>query len=527
MIRLPPQIRTFGETVALSALALACIAAIPANAQKRHIEHATTPIEQRFEQLRTSPPELYAFLYRMPKGADLHNHLAGAVYAETFLKDAAQDHLCIDRQKLSFVEPQAGGTECGARQIEAGLTQTDNTLRDTMIDSLSMRDFVPGAESAHDHFFGAFDKFSAVKGSHTGEFAAEAVRRAADQNESYMELMALSGGGPISALGNRVGLDSDFDSTRKKLEENGLAKLVAAEHARVDEIERSRLAVLQCQENPDSSPCRVQVRYIFQVLREFPKAAVFAQVMAGFALAASDPRVVAVNLVQPEDGITSMRDYHLQMQMVDYAKRVYPSVHITLHAGELTSGLVPPAGLRFHIREAVELGQAERIGHGVDLMYERNSEELLTEMRDRRIAVEINLTSNDLILGVRGDQHPFPVYRAHGVPTVISTDDEGVSRTHLTQEFERAVLTYNLSYADVKELVRNSLEYSFAPGASYWRDRDGFIPVSACASDKRGAACREFLAPSEKARLEADLEDRFADFEQAMTTRSPAARKNH
>ena len=34
---------------------------------------------------------LTAFIARMPKGADLHIHLVGAVYAETFLKDAA-DH---------------------------------------------------------------------------------------------------------------------------------------------------------------------------------------------------------------------------------------------------------------------------------------------------------------------------------------------------------------------------------------------------------------------------------------------------
>ena len=161
---------------------------------------------------------------------------------------------------------------------------------------------------------------------------------------------------------------------------------------------------LGCARNPDSPACRLQVRYVYQVLREFPKEQVFAQVIGGFALAAADPRVVAVNFVQPEDGYTSMNDYHLHMKMVDYAKRIYPNVHITLHAGELAPGLVPPEGLRFHIREAVELGHAERIGHGVDVMYEKDPAGLLAEMRDRHIDVEINLTSNDVILGVRGDR---------------------------------------------------------------------------------------------------------------------------
>jgi adenosine deaminase len=278
-------------------------------------------------------------------------------------------------------------------------------------------------------------------------------------------------------------------------------------------MEQTRLTKLGCRQNPDSAACRLRVRYVFQVLREFPKEQVFAQVIGGFAIAAADPRVVAVNFVQAEDGYNSMHDYHLHMKMMEYAETIYPAVHITLHAGELAPGLVPPDGLLFHIREAVELGHAERIGHGVDLMYEKDPADLLKEMRERHVAVEINLTSNDVILGVSGDRHPLPVYRKAGVPVALSTDDEGVSRSQLTEEFERAVLTYNLTYADLKEMVRNSLEYSFAPGASYWKDRKYGTSVAPCASGAKTAACSEYLEKNEKARLEADLEERFAAFE--------------
>ncbi len=468
-------------------------------------------MERRFAVLRKSPPELYAFLYRMPKGGDLHNHLAGAVYAETLLSAAAENRLCIDQAALALLKPSASG--CAAGQIDAAVLQTNNTLENAMIDSLSMRDFVPGTQSAHDHFFAAFGKFSAVTSGEGGQFLPEVVRRAADQNESYLELMALSGGGAIASLGAHIGFDPDFDSTRKKLEDAGIGKLVSTLRAEVDRLEQTRVGALGCDKDPASPACRVQVHYVFQVLRESPKAAVFAQVMAGFALAASDPRVVAVNFVQPEDGLISMRDYHLQMQMVDYARRIYPTVHITLHAGELAPGLVPPAGLRFHIREAVEIGHAERIGHGVDIMYERDALELMRELRDRRIAIEINLTSNDMILGIRGDRHPFPVYRKYGVPVALSTDDEGVSRSDLTEEFERAVLTYVLSYADVKQMVRNSIEYSFAPGASYWKNADYIALTPVCVTGKQSSTCREFLQKNEKARLEADLEERFGEFE--------------
>ena len=114
-------------------------------------------------------------------------------------------------------------------------------------------------------------------------------------------------------------------------------------------------------------------------------AQVFAQMLMGFELASRDPRVVALNLVQPEDWYVPMHDFHLHMQMLNYLKSLYPSVHITLHAGELAPGIVPPDGLRFHIRESIEVGKAERIGHGVDVMYEENPHELLAMMARRNV----------------------------------------------------------------------------------------------------------------------------------------------
>src|SRR3984885_14481286 len=137
----------------------------------------------------------------------------------------------------------------------------------------------------------------------------------------------------------------------------------------------------------------------------------------------------------PEDGFISMGDYPLQMQMVEYLRSLYPQVHISLHAGELAPGLVPPEGLRFHIREAIELGHAQRIGHGVDVFYEDDAAGLLREMAQKHIMVEINLTSNDVILGVKGADHPLAGYRAAHVPVALSTDDEGNSRIDLTHEY--------------------------------------------------------------------------------------------
>ena len=95
------------------------------------------------------------------------------------------------------------------------------------------------------------------------------------------------------------------------------------------------------------------------------------------------------------------------------------------------------------------------------ILYEKDSQALLQTMKKRGVLVEINLSSNDLILGIKGADHPITAYRRAGVPLAISTDDEGVSRSHLTAEYQRAVLTYKLTYAEVKAMVRNSLRYAF------------------------------------------------------------------
>ncbi len=266
-----------------------------------------------------------------------------------------------------------------------------------------------------------------------------------------------------------------------------------------------------------------QIRWLYQVLRGFPPQQVFAQTLLGFEVASVDPQVVGINFVMPEDGYLSMRDYHLQMQMLDYLHGVYPKVHISLHAGEIAPGLVPPDGLRFHIREAVDLGHAERIGHGVDIMHESAPDALLKEMAAKHIMVEINLTSNDVILGVKAPNHPFPLYRAAHVPVALSTDDEGVSRIDLTHEYTRAALEYNLSYRDLKNMARTGLEHAFLPGDSLWQQRDVFTAMGhGCTTAKPTATgdptstCAAFLKTSPRAQQQWELERRFAAFESKL-----------
>jgi adenosine deaminase len=143
-------------------------------------------------------------------------------------------------------------------------------------------------------------------------------------------------------------------------------------------------------------------------------------------------------------------------------------------------------------------------------------------MAANHVMVEISLTSNDVILGVSGKDHPFPLYRMFGVPVALSSDDEGVSRIDITHEYVRAVQTYDLHYADLKKMVRTSLEHSFLRGAGLWSAPDDFNHVVAvCAQDPLGgdrfsSRCADFLGSNEKAGQQWELERRFRAFETGL-----------
>jgi adenosine deaminase len=495
---------------------------------------------------RAGPLALHAFLEKMPKGADLHMHLSGATYAETFLKDAAADRLCVDPAQRVLVKNAGvvdGQPTCPPGALPAAGAFKSQPLYDALVDAFSMRSFVPSAGvSGHDQFFATFDRFIALS-HHEGEWLDEVATRAAAQNEQYLEVMMTPAFAASAALGYKAGwpvasrLVSDAassaapqpDATREQLAAlrdtllaGGLRDNVAANRADLDGDLAARNQIEHCGEANAAPACSVQIRILYQVLRAFPPQQVFAQTLLAFEVASSDPNVVGLNFVQPEDAYLAMSEYHRQMLMLDYLHTVYPQVHISLHAGELAPGMAPPAGLSFHIREAVDLGHAERIGHGVDVMDETDPNLLLKELADRRVMVEINLTSNDVILGVKAPDHPLPLYRAAHVPVALSTDDEGVSRIDLTHEYTRAALEYNLTYKDLKQMARTGIAHTFLPGPGLWQTPDDFTRVvPACTGQPLGAdtpqpSCQAFLKASPHATQQWELEHRFRIFESSL-----------
>lgn len=493
-------------------LSVAVCLAVPVLAQE-----ARTPEERaaaHLEKVRSSPALLQHFLRRMPKGGDLHNHLPGAVYAESYIEYAVRDGLCIDVQALAFTRPPC---DEATGQVPARRAYEDAGLYNRLVDGLSIRNLRPGV-SGHTQFFNSFMGFDAAAWTHRGDMLAEVVNRAAREHVIYQELITALDHMEAMHLGTRVGFDPDLEQLRRKLMAAGMGELVAKSRRRLDEEEARMRELLRCGQKDEEPGCQAVVRYSQEVHRAFAPEQVFAEIVFGFEMAAADPRVVSVNPVMPENDFVPRRDFDLHMRMFAHMKKLYPQVRLSMHAGELALGLVPPEAMRSHIRKTIEVAGAERVGHGTSVLYEENAEELLREMARRGILVEVCPTSFVVLLGTPPYQHPMPAYLEHGVPVAIATDDIGVARSDTTAEFQRAVELFHLDYAQLKRMVRNSLQYSFLEGDSLWADYAGLQPVAQCPrADLSGAVvparCAQFLKNNPRARVQQRLESQFAEFE--------------
>lgn len=476
----------------------------------------TNSTSRYFDSIRDNPVLLRSFLFRFPKGGDLHNHLDGAIYAENYISWAAEDGKCVDLPAHTITMPPCDADD---NRPPVKDIQFDGGKVNRLIDAFSMRNYERRSLSGHDQFFSTFTRYLAASFGREGSMIAEVSARAAAQNILYLELMQSFG---MHAARELARESQDFN-TRQPLEalvnNSDLDKIAKDTIVATDQAERQWREELGCDRDAAAAGCGVTVRYLAQVIRTFPRHQVLAQTLLAYQLIDRDPRYVGLNFVAPEDHPITLKDHKWQMAIIQKIGAYFPAAKngITLHAGELAMGLVPPEAMRSHIWEAVTIAGASRIGHGVDIVHERDAEQLFQLLAERDIAIEINLTSNAVILGVEGDDHPFDSYRAHGVPLVLATDDEGVSRIDLTHEYQRAVQTYDLSYADLKEFSRNALAYSYLPGENLFSDSNKLKQTNACRKEQPAQQpaddCQAFLQSNEKARLQWQLEKQFQAFE--------------
>lgn len=462
-----------------------------------------------FNQVKNDPNALYAFFKIMPKGGELHYHLAGGPYPETMLELASKGNYCVDKDTLAVNKMS---NHCDG--VKSADVVNLPAFYATIIKDWSMKDFIPGKESGHDHFFNGFIKYMPIIFDYRPQLVADVMRRAAQQHEQYLELMDIPDNANSTTFGDLIKNTATYAEKKKLLLNNPVfQKNIEQTNLETDHILDKAREELGCKTNPRIEACRINIKFLYYVLREQPLDNVFAQALNAFeAVSKSKGNLVGVNLVQPEDGIISLRDYHKQMLIFEYLHQQYPQVNIALHAGELAPESVIPAELGYHIHDALLTGHAQRIGHGVAIGYEDNAETTLNYMAEHHLPVEINLISNMKILNISGQHHPLNYYLAHKVPVVLSSDDEGVLRTDLTRQYVEAVLGHGLDYPVIKQMNRNTLTYAFLPGKSIWADPDHAKLVEEC-QELNSKTCLTFIKMNEKAKLQWNLEKKLISFE--------------
>jgi hypothetical protein len=420
-----------------------------------------------FEKNRNNEAELTAFFSQMPKGGDLHHHYSGSIYAEPILEDAINEdfYLNIATMQVLKEKPSSGNWELFSTLKSKGKLAF---YKQKIMQKWSVKDYNYVDYPSDKLFFESFDKFSPALAGHFGEGLLELKNRAIKENVSYIETQ-------FSTIACDINIDelTDYNQKLRQLAVNRdedeikqlldciyatLLKKGASDYA--EDFNTNFVAKLHNELKIDDA--RFTMRYQNFVLRFMEPVDLFKNLVVAFISAESSPLMAGVNIVSPEDGETSMKDYWLQMVMFNYCHSRYPTVKYSMHAGELSLGIVQPEDLTWHIREAVYTAGAYRIGHGVDLAYEENPYELLRYMAKNSVAIEINLASNEFILNVKDSRHPFSLYKSFGVPIVIGTDDAGILRTNMTEQYVLLATRYkNVSYANIKQYVYNSIYYSF------------------------------------------------------------------
>ncbi len=396
------------------------------------------PFSARFEEIKRTakPVELYTFLYALPKGGDLHNHLGGAGRAEWWYALAT--------------DPSRNGGDTFYTRVKFGAPVDPSS---TLVLFSTIRQYT-------------YDRLSAAE---QADYAL-LDRLAPEQKQAWLDSIRLDRAGEgraefFNVTWPRLGqLFSSLPVYTGILVENlrafgaeGLAYLETQfgvlhftdNQGRLIPAETAVAFVKQRLAQPDAVATGVTVRFQEMVLRYAPDAEAQLETLYQFVDTHRD-LWVGLNMAGIEENDKGNATRFLAKYRELRGR--YPTLALSIHAGEMD-------GPDSHVRDTLLLG-ASRIGHGVNLIQDPAT--LLLLQQTRHVLVEINLISNRLLEYTPDlTKHPFSEYLRTGVPVCLNTDDRGMWDSNLTDEYYTAVTTYNLSWAEVVQLGRNSLTYSF------------------------------------------------------------------
>lgn len=368
-------------------------------------------------KLRSNRKTLQKFCYELPKGGMLHIHPNGTVNRETAHSLLQQSNPNIDHDTIhNLVKDCIKPHEYDF--LEDIISSTNYLELNSELQNKLLNLYVLPNGNAHsfDRFLGVFLIQYLYKNDTNSIAIAEHVirnflARARNHSVIYVEF----NNHPIG----------DYPISRKTLEQ-------LASHVEEWEEEYG-----------------ITVRFNYSFHRTSDPEVTRQQ--ARGLLDLDSPYITGIDLLGDETNAPALEKGQTIYATISAAKcDLVKKLGFTMHAGELGDQRNP--------RDAILLG-ASRIGHGVALM---NDIVVLEYARRQQLGVEINLASNQR-LGVHLDpkSHPFLHYLRLGLKPSLSTDDEGMFETDISREFFVAIMETDITYAEVKQLVVNSIDTAF------------------------------------------------------------------
>ena len=393
--------------------------------------------ETRYEEIRRSatPQQLYAFLYALPKGGDLHHHSGLSVYASVWYNVATSERTLRRHTFYTRVHPKV----CNGIEDPAPRFSTIQQSTYEQLDPCRKEQFQP------------LQKLSpALKEEWISSLVLD---RPGEGRDEFFERIVVRMGGLLS----------DPELAADTMVEN--MRLFGAEGVRYIEAQLLPFAyrdangtalpseeanrILTARARQAASETGVTMRFQDVVIRFRPDAEQRLEEAYDFVSRHRD-QWVGINMAGRED---NDKGYALRfLPTFRKMRAIYADVPLSIHGGEKDS----PG---HEVRDTLLLG-ATRIGHGVNLI---NDPDTMLLMRNNRYLVEVNLVSNRVLDYVPDtSRHPFPEYLRTGIPVCLNTDDRGSWDSNMTDEYYTAVTTFHLSWPEIVQLGRNSLQFSFA-----------------------------------------------------------------
>jgi adenosine deaminase CECR1 len=396
----------------------------------------------RFEEIKktATPRQLYQILFDLPKGGDLHNHGGLASYAETWFA-LATDPAHAHGNKFYTLTRFAncpGDNDALPRFYTVQRSTWEKLPACFKSQYEAMNDLTPAQRA---------EWISSLKldkpGEGRNEFFELIVRRFGELSKDpylasdvMVENMRLFGLEHVRYIETQLVPAGFLDREGNPMPPDEVARIFAA---RMSE--------------PDAKATGVTIRFQSVVIRFLPNAEKKVEDAYDFVSRHRD-WWVGINMAGRED---NEKGYALRfLDVYRKMRRTYSGIGLSIHGGE-----VDLPGRQVH--DTLLLG-ATRIGHGLNLITDPDT---MLVMRNGKALIEINLISNRVLEYFPDlNKHPFPEYLRFGIPVCLNTDDRGSWDSNMTDEYFTAVTTFNLTWNELTQMARNSLQYAFADEAT-------------------------------------------------------------